>query len=69
MTLEQFIRAYDLPSLVPVRRTCEILPCAHSTLYELHNSGRIRIRKLNARSVIAVEDLYAFKNSLPVAGA
>ncbi|HVV60223.1 MAG TPA: hypothetical protein VHD14_00550 [Pseudolabrys sp.] len=64
MTLEQFIKAYELPVLVPIRRVCEVVGISHSTAYELNKSGRLTVRKLGGKSGVLVEDLFALKNGL-----
>jgi hypothetical protein len=59
MTLEEFVRIFALPPIVPVKRCCEILACGHSKYYVLGAERKIRIVSApGGRSGSPVEDLH-----------
>ncbi|KJC47312.1 hypothetical protein UB31_18830 [Bradyrhizobium sp. LTSP849] len=43
MSLDDFVRIFCLPPIVPPKRCQEILTCSHAKFYELRQEGKIRI--------------------------
>jgi hypothetical protein len=43
MPFETFVQTFGLPPIVPNKRSCEILACGHSKLYDLREKGKLRI--------------------------
>lgn len=59
MTLEEFVRIFALPPIVPNKRACEILGCGHSKYYLLSKEGRLRIiPRPGGGTGAPVQDLY-----------
>jgi excisionase family DNA binding protein len=54
------------PLLVSIPEAAGILGIGKSTLFELLAAGKIKARKLGARSLIAVTDLEEYARTLPV---
>jgi excisionase family DNA binding protein len=55
---EEFVRIYDVKPLNSFKRTCEILDCGHSKVYELVAAGDLTIVKDGNRSKISAEEIY-----------
>lgn len=65
MTLEDFIRIYNLPPTVPLKRAYELTNLRHTTIYNKHKRGEIQILKNGSRSGLAVETVYRLACQLP----
>ena len=48
-----------------LRQMVEAFPLSKSTLYRLHHAGKLTIRKVGRRSVIAAGDVELLAQSLP----
>ena len=59
MSLEEFIRNFGLPPIVPIKRSCELQGCGHSKLYSMRAEGQLRIVPRAGGTGVPVEDLYA----------
>jgi hypothetical protein len=55
------------PLLVPVKQACAVIGRSQSALYELIGGGKIRAVKSDGRTLIVVESLREYANSLPAA--
>ena len=58
MSLEDFIRLYNLPPNVPLKRACEILNVSPSQIYKLKNLGIAHFRKNGRSTELRVTHLY-----------
>jgi hypothetical protein len=58
MTLVDFIKIYNLPPNVTVKRFREVAGIGHSKFYKLAKEGAIRLRKSGHFTTVPVEDLY-----------
>lgn len=68
MTLDDFIRIYNLPPTVPLKRAGQLANLGHSSIYEKHKRGEIQILKNGSRSGLPVETVYKLACQLPVLG-
>jgi hypothetical protein len=59
MTLHEFIRNFELPPIVPIKRACEVEQCSVAKIYKERKEGRLRIVPRTAGTGIPVTDLYA----------
>jgi hypothetical protein len=55
------------PILVPVKQACTIIGRGQSALYELIGAGKIRAVKSDGRTLIVVDSLREYADSLPAA--
>jgi hypothetical protein len=58
MSKQEFIQNFRLPPIVPIKRSCEMLTCGHSKLYELRKNGKLRIVPRAGGTGVPVEDHY-----------
>lgn len=59
MSLDDFVRIFSLPPIVPPKRCQEIFACGHSKLYGLRQEGKIRIvPRPGGGTGVPVEDVY-----------
>jgi hypothetical protein len=65
MTLHEFIRTYELPPLVPIKRVQKLLVLGNTKFHDLVNQGVIDITKVGPRSFCTVEHVYELATSLP----
>jgi hypothetical protein len=56
---EEFVRIYGVKPMNSIKRSCEILDCGHSKIYELVATGDLTIVKDGNRSKITAEEIYA----------
>jgi hypothetical protein len=60
MSLEDFVRVFQLPPIVPIKLACTNLGCGHSKLYKMREEGKLRIvPRGGGGSGVPVADLYA----------
>lgn len=64
LTFEEFVRTFDLPPLVSIKRALEVAGLKNSRFYELVNEGTFRIIKNGARSNVTAFNLYDYYVSL-----
>jgi hypothetical protein len=58
LSLEEFIKYFDLPPIVPIKRACQVHACGHSHLYDLRSKGKLRIVPRTSGTGVPVVDLY-----------
>jgi hypothetical protein len=56
---EEFVKIYGVKPMNSIKRSCEILDCGHSKIYELAAAGDLTIVKDGNRSKITAEEIYA----------
>lgn len=59
MSRQEFIQTYQLPPIVPIKRSCELLTCGHSKLYVMRKSGKLRIVPRAGGSGVPADDHYS----------
>jgi hypothetical protein len=57
---DEYVRTFNLPPIVPIKRACEIAGCGHSKLYEMGKQKTVRIVKRagGSGSGVPAIDLY-----------
>jgi excisionase family DNA binding protein len=60
MTLQEFVKTWDLPPNVPIRRCMHILNVGNSKIYRLIAEGRLRLHKNGRNSEIPVTDIFEY---------
>lgn len=66
---EAFVRVYNLPHFVPLKRVCEICGFGRTKLYELHSEGKLVIRNMSGkRGVFATEVYELIKGAAAITG-
>jgi hypothetical protein len=58
MTFADFIKIYDLPPNVSVKRFCEVADIGVTKFYAIAKVGTIRLRKNGHFTSVPVEDLF-----------
>jgi hypothetical protein len=58
MTLEEFVRTWNLMPNVPAKRCREIANVGNTKFYQLVKDGVIRLRKNGRNSEVPVEDVF-----------
>jgi predicted DNA-binding transcriptional regulator AlpA len=66
--LELLVHNNTYPLASRVREFCDAVGIGKSKFYEEVRAGRIRLRKLGGRSVVAVDDARAYIENAPLAG-
>lgn len=69
MSLENFIRFYELAPNVPLKRAREILNLSHSRIYKLAELGVVRFRKNGRFTELPVHHLYDLVTGDAIASA
>ncbi len=57
-TLQEFIRNWNLPPNVPVKRCRELMNIGNTKFYQMAEAGKFRLRKNGRNTEIGVEELY-----------
>jgi hypothetical protein len=68
MTFVDFVKLYELPPNVTVKRFREVAGVGHTRFYELAKEGAIRLRKNGRFTTVPVEDLFRFLRGDQTAG-
>jgi hypothetical protein len=65
MTLYDFIRIYELPPNVPIKRVQKLLVLGNTKFHDLVNQGVIKVDKVGPRSFCTAEHVYELAQMLP----
>jgi hypothetical protein len=64
---EAFVRVYNLPAFVPLKRVCEVGGFGRTKLYELNSTKKLVIRDLEGKRGVHAAELYWFLSGAPAA--
>lgn len=64
---EAFVRAFNLPAFVPIKRVCEVGGFGRTKLYELSSQKKLPIRDLGGKRGVHATALYEFIKAAPIA--
>lgn len=58
MTYEEYVKAHNLPPLVPVKKACELASIGHTRFYELVRQGVFTLIPNGSRRNVTAMQLY-----------
>lgn len=62
---EAFVRVYNLPPFVPLKRVCEVAGIGRTKLYDLHAEKRLVIRNMAGKRGVFATEIYALIKGAP----
>jgi len=64
MSYEEYVKAHNLPPLVPVKKACEIANVGHTRFYELVDAGVFKLIPNGSRRNVTAKQLHQHYLSL-----
>lgn len=64
MTYEEYVKAHNLPPLVPVKKACEVSNVGHTRFYELVGQGVFTLIPNGSRRNVTARQLHQYYQSL-----